>query len=83
DHVIKIGPGEGVNCGEVEAQGQQEAIMAVPESQTGKYMSGKRKIEVPKQRVQANTEKVLKLKGARGNNLKDVTHTLPLGLINC
>nr|VUD24650.1 excision nuclease subunit A [Salmonella sp. NCTC 7297] len=57
--------------------------MAVPESLTGQYMSGKRKIEVPKQRVPANPEKVLKLTGARGNNLKDVTLTLPVGLFTC
>ena len=57
--------------------------MAVPESLTGQYMSGKRKIEVPKQRVAANPEKVLKLTGARGNNLKDVTLTLPVGLFTC
>ena len=46
-------------------------------------MSGKRKIEVPKKRVPANPEKVLKLTGARGNNLKDVTLTLPVGLFTC
>ena len=57
--------------------------MAVPESLTGQFMSGKRKIEVPKQRVPANPEKVLKLTGARGNNLKDVTLTLPVGLFTC
>ncbi len=56
--------------------------MAVPESLTGQFMSGKRKIEVPKQRVPANPEKVLKLT-ARGNNLKDVTLTLPVGLFTC
>jgi excinuclease ABC subunit A len=55
--------------------------MAVPESLTGQYMSGKRKIEVPKQRVPADPEKVLKLTGARGNNLKDVTLTLPVGCL--
>ena len=56
---------------------------AVPESLTGQYMSGKRKIEVPKQRVPADAEKVLRLTGARGNNLKDVTLTLPVGLFTC
>ncbi|ECO9548584.1 excinuclease ABC subunit A [Salmonella enterica] len=66
DHVIDIGPGAGVHGGEVVAEGPLEAIMAVPESLTGQYMSGKRKIEVPKQRVPANPEKVLKLTGARG-----------------
>ena len=66
DHVIDIGPGAGVHGGEVVAEGPLEAIMAVPESLTGQYMSGKRKIEVPKKRVPANPEKVLKLTGARG-----------------
>ncbi len=81
--VIDIGPGAGVHGGEVVAEGPLEAIMAVPESLTGQYMSGKRKIEVPKKRVPANPEKVLKLTGARGNNLKDVTLTLPVGLFTC
>lgn len=65
------------------AEGTLKDIMAVPESLTGQYMSGKRKIEVPKQRVAADPEKVLKLTGARGNNLKDVTLTLPVGLFTC
>ena len=83
DHVIDIGPGAGVHGGQVVAEGPLEAIMAVPESLTGQFMSGKRKIEVPKQRVPADPEKVLKLTGARGNNLKDVTLTLPVGLFTC
>lgn len=57
DHVIDIGHGAGVHGGEVVAEGPLEAIMAVPESLTGQYMSGKRKIEVPKKRVPANPEK--------------------------
>lgn len=57
DHVIDIGPGAGVHGGEVVAEGPLEAIMAVPESLTGQYMSGKRKIEVPKKRVPANPGK--------------------------
>ncbi len=57
DHVIDIGPGAGVHGGQVVAEGTLEAIMAVPESLTGQYMSGKRKIEVPKQRVPADAEK--------------------------
>lgn len=83
DHVIDIGPGAGVHGGQVVAEGTLDDIMAVPESLTGQYMSGKRKIEVPKQRVAADPEKVLKLTGARGNNLKDVTLTLPVGLFTC
>ena len=57
DHVIDIGPGAGVHGGQVVAEGPLDAIMAVPESLTGQYMSGKRKIEVPKQRVAADPEK--------------------------
>lgn len=57
DHVIDIGPCAGVHGGQVVAEGTLNDIMAVPESLTGQYMSGKRKIEVPKQRVPANPEK--------------------------
>jgi excinuclease ABC subunit A len=57
DHVIDIGPGAGVHGGQVVAEGTLEDIMAVPESLTGQYMSGKRKIEVPKQRVAATRKK--------------------------
>lgn len=83
DHIIDIGPGAGVHGGYVVAEGPLKKIMAVPESLTGQFMSGKRKIDVPKIRVQADPEKVLKLIGARGNNLKDVTLTLPVGLFTC
>jgi excinuclease ABC subunit A len=57
DHVIDIGPGAGVHGGQVVAEGTLKDIMAVPESLTGQYMSGKRKIEVPKQRVAAIRKK--------------------------
>ncbi|BDH47537.1 UvrABC system protein A [Salmonella enterica subsp. enterica serovar Choleraesuis] len=83
DHIIDIGPGAGVHGGEVVAEGTLENIMAVPESLTGQFMSGKREIAVPKQRVKADPTKVLKLIGASGNNLKDVTLTLPVGLFTC
>ncbi|ACZ78281.1 excinuclease ABC, A subunit [Dickeya parazeae Ech586] len=83
DHIIDIGPGAGVHGGQVIAEGTATQIMAVPESLTGQYLSGARKIEIPAQRVQADPSKVLKLIGARGNNLKDVTLTLPVGLFTC
>ncbi|MGL9750268.1 MAG: excinuclease ABC subunit UvrA [Symbiopectobacterium sp.] len=83
DHVIDIGPGAGVHGGQVVAEGSVEQIMAVPESLTGQYLSGERKISVPSQRVPADPTKVLKLVGAKGNNLKDVTLTLPVGLFTC
>ncbi len=83
DHVIDIGPGAGVHGGQIVAEGTMEEIMAVPDSLTGQFLSGKRKIEIPKQRVPADPTKVLKLIGAKGNNLKDVTLTLPVGLFTC
>ncbi|GBU14029.1 excinuclease ABC system protein UvrA [Enterobacterales bacterium] len=83
DHVIDIGPGAGVHGGEVVAEGSVEDIMAVPESLTGQFLSGKREIALPEQRVPADPTKVLKLSGAKGNNLKDVTLTLPVGLFTC
>lgn len=83
DYVIDIGPGAGVHGGEVVAQGSVDEIMAVPESLTGQFLSGKREIAVPSERVPADATKVLKLIGASGNNLKDVTLTLPVGLFTC
>ncbi|MEI7374789.1 excinuclease ABC subunit UvrA [Dickeya chrysanthemi] len=83
DHIIDIGPGAGVHGGQVIAEGTAMQIMAVPESLTGQFLSGARKIEIPAQRVPADPAKVLKLIGARGNNLKDVTLTLPVGLFTC
>ncbi|NIC07664.1 excinuclease ABC subunit UvrA [Billgrantia bachuensis] len=83
DHVLDIGPGAGVHGGRIVAQGTPEAIMASHDSLTGQYLSGKRRIEVPKWRIPGNPEKRLVLTGARGNNLHDVTLTLPLGLFIC
>ncbi|UYG08022.1 excinuclease ABC subunit UvrA [Halomonas sp. M4R1S46] len=83
DHVLDIGPGAGVHGGRVVAQGTPEQIMATPESLTGQYLSGERRIEVPPWRIPGNPEKQVVLSGARGNNLQDVTLTLPLGLFVC
>lgn len=83
DHIIDIGPGAGVHGGQIVAQGTIEQIMQQPASLTGQYMSGKQRIVVPKQRVKADSNKVIKLTGARGNNLQDVTLTLPVGLFTC
>src|SRR5476649_584237 len=83
DHIIDIGPGAGVHGGEVVAEGTAEEIMANPASLTGQFLSGKREIALPEQRVPADPTKVLKLSGAKGNNLKDVTLTLPVGLFTC
>ncbi|MDR5894202.1 excinuclease ABC subunit UvrA [Halomonas mongoliensis] len=83
DHVLDIGPGAGVHGGRVIAQGTPEAVMATPESLTGQYLAGTRRIEVPPWRIPGNPEKVLRLVGATGNNLQDVTLELPLGLFIC
>ena len=83
DHLIDIGPGAGVHGGQVIAQGTPKQVFANKNSVTGQYMSGKRAIHVPEQRVPYNKDKLLTLKGARGNNLNDVDLTIPLGLMTC
>ena len=83
DHVLDIGPGAGVHGGRIVAQGTPEDVMASPDSLTGQYLSGKRRIEVPPWRIPGNPEKHLRLTGASGNNLHDVTLNLPLGLFIC
>ncbi|WP_241602688.1 excinuclease ABC subunit UvrA [Rosenbergiella nectarea] len=83
DHVIDIGPGAGVHGGSVVAEGNVDQIMSNEDSLTGQYLSGKKAIEVPKERVKADPEKMLRIAGARGNNLKNVTLSLPVGLFTC
>ena len=83
DHVIDIGPGAGVHGGQVIAQGDVKKIMANKDSITGQYLSGKREIAVPEKRHLFNPEQVLKLIGANGNNLQDVTVEIPVGLMTC
>ncbi|WP_417330290.1 excinuclease ABC subunit UvrA [Halomonas cupida] len=83
DHVLDIGPGAGVHGGQIVAQGTPEQIMATENSLTGQYLSGTREIAVPPWRIPGNPEKVLRLVGATGNNLQNVTLELPLGLLVC
>lgn len=83
DHVIDIGPGAGVHGGQIVAQGTLEDIVANPESLTGKFLSGERKIDIPQTRVPFNKDKVLTVSGATGNNLKNVTLNIPVGLFTC
>ena len=83
DHIIDIGPGAGVHGGQVIAQGNVQEIMANPNSITGKFLSGKERIAVPRTRTALNKKKWLKLKGASGNNLKDVNLDIPVGLFTC
>jgi len=83
DHVIDIGPGAGVHGGEVVAQGTVDQIIKNRNSLTGRYLSGKERIEIPDQRAKSDPKKQLVLAGASGNNLKNVTLEIPLGLMTC
>ncbi|WP_428297003.1 excinuclease ABC subunit UvrA, partial [Hyphomicrobium sp.] len=83
DHVVDIGPGAGIHGGEVIAQGTPDDIMASPRSLTGQYLSGARQIPLPKQRRPSDKSRTLKVVGARGNNLQNVTAEIPLGLLTC
>jgi excinuclease ABC subunit A len=82
DHVVDVGPGAGVHGGRIVAQGTPADIMANPASLTGQYLTGRKVIEVPERRAR-DPRRMLKLIGARGNNLKNVTAEIPLGLFTC
>ncbi|MFO6029471.1 excinuclease ABC subunit UvrA, partial [Pseudomonas aeruginosa] len=83
DYVIDIGPGAGVHGGQVVAEGTPDQVMNHPDSLTGKYLSGRKKIAVPAKRTPRDKKKLLKLKGARGNNLQNVNLEIPVGLFTC
>ena len=83
DHIVDIGPGAGVHGGQVIAQGNANEIMQVENSLTGQFLSGVQKIEIPVQRVPFDQARVLTLTGAKGNNLKNVTLQIPVGLLTC
>ncbi|MBS0432226.1 MAG: excinuclease ABC subunit UvrA [Proteobacteria bacterium] len=80
DHILDIGPGAGVHGGEIVAQGRLQDILDAPRSLTGKYLSGKLSIEIPKLRRTPDPKKVMTLRGARGNNLQNVTLEIPAGV---
>ncbi len=82
DHIIDIGPGAGVHGGEIVAQGTADEIINCERSVTGQYLSGKRKIEIPKTRRSGNGN-FLEIKGMKQNNLKNVTAKIPLGTLTC
>ncbi|MCX8114057.1 MAG: excinuclease ABC subunit UvrA, partial [Burkholderiaceae bacterium] len=82
DHVVDMGPGAGEHGGRVVAQGRPDDIEASPESLTGAYLAGRKRIAVPKSRARPGLH-WLKLAGARGNNLKHVDLELPVGLFVC
>ncbi len=83
DHVIDMGPAAGVHGGEIVAQGTPDQIMATANSITGQYLTGAREIAVPHERRPINSRKMLRVIGARGNNLKNVTGEIPVGVFTC
>jgi excinuclease ABC subunit A len=83
DHIIDIGPGAGVHGGEIVAQGKLKDILGCKNSLTGAYLSGKRCIEIPAQRTPVDSKRLLTLRGARGNNLREVDLEIPVGLMTC
>ena len=83
DHVVDIGPGAGVHGGYIVASGAPKDIKNHPKSITGDYLSGRKKIAVPKKREEINPDKTIKIKGASGNNLKSINVSIPIGLMTC
>jgi excinuclease ABC subunit A len=83
DWLIDMGPGAGVHGGHLVAEGTPDEVMRAPESITGQYLTGMRQIAVPQQRRRGHDGQILRLIGARGNNLKDITTEVPLGTFCC
>ena len=80
DYVVDVGPGAGIHGGEIVSQGTAAQVMADPKSLTGQYLTGARQVAVPRRRRKRDPERMLRIVNARGNNLKNVTADLPLGL---
>ena len=83
DHVVDMGPGAGEHGGQIVAQGTPEEIRRAPHSLTGQYLAGHRQIPIPAQRHKADLKRALTITGATGNNLKNITLTLPVGVFVC
>lgn len=80
DHIVDIGPGAGVNGGKVVVSGTLDEVLKTPDSLTGQYLSGERRIEIPAERKSANG-KFIEISGAKENNLKQIDVRLPLGMM--
>jgi excinuclease ABC subunit A len=83
DHLIDMGPAAGINGGHVIAEGTPAEVAANPKSLTGDYLSGRRMIPIPPMRRPAQKDRALKVVGARGNNLKNISASFPLGTFTC
>jgi excinuclease ABC subunit A len=83
DFIVDIGPGAGVHGGNIIATGTAAEISANPQSVTGQYLSGQRKIQLPIKRTPIDKKKLVRINSASGNNLKNVNMELPVGLLTC
>ena len=83
DYLVDLGPGAGVHGGHIVARGTPEEVMAAPESLTGQYLTQMRQIPLPEKRRKGHARQVLKIKGAKANNLKDIDVDIPLGTFTC
>jgi excinuclease ABC subunit A len=83
DHVVDLGPGAGVHGGRIVAEGAPAEIESNPNSLTGQYLSGRKRIEIPDQRRARNAKQVLRVRQAGGNNLKAIDVAFPIGLFTC
>ena len=83
DQIIDIGPGAGVHGGNIMAQGTAEEVKNIEKSITGQYLSGRKKIEVPKKRRKSIKNNCIQIKGAQENNLQNIDVSIPLGVFNC
>jgi excinuclease ABC subunit A len=83
DHVVDLGPGAGIHGGRIVAQGKPQEILTETASLTGQYLSGRRRIEIPPQRVPPQPKQHISIRGATGNNLKSVDVDIPLALMTC
>ena len=83
DYVVDVGPGAGIHGGHIVSQGTPAQIMADLKSLTGDYLTGRKSVSVPRQRRKPQAGRRLKVIGARGNNLKNVTADIPLGTFTC
>jgi excinuclease ABC subunit A len=83
DYVVDLGPGAGAHGGQVVARGTPAQIESSEASLTGQYLSGRRRIEVPRSRVPSSPQRKIRIRGATGNNLRGVDADIPLGLLTC
>ena len=83
DHIVDVGPGAGEHGGEIVFSGLPKDITSIKQSYTGQYISGKRKISIPKKRMLFNQKNILSIRNAHANNLKNINVDVPIGLFTC